>query len=476
MSTLDLPTSSDPWREMRPTFLRWRKDLRIFVREALSVTPEPWQDECLAALSVHDRIALRSGHGVGKTSVLSWIVLGWLLTRFPAKIPCTAPTAHQLEDVLWGEIGKWYRTLHPFLQGLLELKRDRIELTAVPTQSFAVARTARREQPEAFQGFHAENLLFIADEASGIDDLIFEVGEGAMSTPKAKTILAGNPTRISGYFFEAFNRRRSFWHVMHVPCQRSGRVDPEYIERMAQTYGPESDIYRVRVLGEFPRAEVNQFIAPDIVEGCLHYTAEGFDTQPVVLGVDVARFGDDKTVIRLRQGRKVGRAWKYRGKDTMETAALVADLVQEHKPQAVFVDGGGVGGGVVDRLKQLVSRRLIIEVNGGSEAHDPVTYFNKRAEMWGRMRDYLKAGAQLPNDRELTDDLSGPEYGFSAKQQIQLERKEDMKRRGLASPDDGDALALTFAELIIKRGPDFGPPPIWPSGHSPGGPTTWMGH
>ena len=167
---------------------------------------------------------------------------------------------------------------------------------------------------------------------------------------------------------------------------------------------------------------------------------------PKLLGVDVARFGDDQTVMTVRQGRKVWPQLKYRGLDTMQTAARVGDLIIREDPQLVFIDGVGVGGGVIDRLRQLGHSWKIIDVNAGGRADDSTRYFNKRAELWGRMRDYLKEGAELPEDNELRDDLVGPEYGFTPKQQIQLEKKEDMKKRGLSSPDCGDSLALTFSE------------------------------
>jgi len=315
------------------------------------------------------------------------------------------------------------------------------------------ARTARKEKPEAFQGFHSDNMLFIADEASGIENVIFEVGEGAMSTPSAKTILTGNPTRNDGYFHAAFHKNRALWQVFQVSCQNSKNVDPSYIEEMKTKYGEDSDIYRVRVLGEFPAASSLQFIPSDLVEEAQEREEQCFLHDPMILGVDVARFGDDQSIIFPRRGRdaRTFPLQKYRNLDTMQLAARVAEAVREFKPDAVFVDGGGVGGGVVDRLNQLSID--CIEVNFGSKA-DEGRYANKRAEMWGRMKEWLE-GAAIPDGNDLMDDLVGVEYGFTAKNQIQLERKEDMKKRGLASPDMADALALTFAYPVAPKGDEI---------------------
>lgn len=400
-----------------------------------------------------DRLAIRSGHGVGKSTLLAWAILWFMATRFPAKIPCTANTAAQLYDVLWAELAKWHRRMLPELAEMFEWKGERFELRASPNESFAVARTARKEQPEAFQGFHSENLLLIADEASGVDNAIFEAGGGAMSTKGAKTILASNPTRNDGFFFEAFNgKARHLWTPFHVPCSASQYADPKYAADIELQYGKDSDYYRVRVMGNFPIASEMQFIPITIVDEAMVREPMPFMTDPLILGVDVARFGDDQSVICPRKGRDARTLpWKrFRNVDTMTLASAVAELYSSWRADAVFVDGGGVGGGVVDRLRQLSVP--VVEVQFGGKADriavgtgaESAAYANKRAEMWGGMRDWLKGGA-IPDDAQLKADMIGTQYGFDNKNQIILERKEDMKKRGLASPDLADALAITFA-------------------------------
>ena len=196
---------SSSTNDVRKRLKIWYDSPYRFVTQALGVEPEKWQREAMLAIKNNDRVAVKSGHGVGKSALESWIILWWLLTRYPAKVACTAPTGHQLSDVLWGEIAKWYRKLPPGLKSLLAVKNDRVELVSAPSESFAVARTASKETPEAFQGFLSENMLLMVDEASGIEPIIFEVGEGAMATAGAKSFLAGDPTRTSGYFCDAFN-------------------------------------------------------------------------------------------------------------------------------------------------------------------------------------------------------------------------------------------------------------------------------
>lgn len=431
--------------QAKRTIDRYRRDPVAFVVEQIRATPEAWQANALVDIAEHDRLAVKSGHGVGKSALMAWVIIWWHATRFPAKTACTAPTAHQLEDILWGELSAWYRRLSDPWRAQFDLTSGRFAVRGAPDESFAVARTARKENPEAFQGFHSPNMLFLIDEASGVEEIIFEVGQGAMSTAGAKTLMAGNPTRRSGYFFEAFHRDRARWRLHTVRCHDSTRVDPAYPKDMAERYGQDSDIYRVRVLGEFPSASSTQFIPGDIVEPCLTFKAEGMDKMPRVLAVDVARFGDDQSVLGVRQGRRliVDSVKKFRQLDTMQLADRVVEASEQWDPDAIVIDDVGVGAGVTDRLRQLNFK--VVAFNGGMKANDDKTYANRRAETWGLMRDALRAGFELPNDSELVADLIGPEYGFTAKQQIILERKEDMKKRGLASPDVADMLAMTFA-------------------------------
>ncbi|MGH6954705.1 MAG: terminase B [Alphaproteobacteria bacterium] len=430
-----------------------RKHPIAFVIDALGVAPEPWQAEALALVASNDRVAIRSGHGVGKSALLAWLILWWLVTRFPARVPCTAPTAHQLNDVLWGELARWHRDLREPFRSWLTLKSDRVELADAPNESFAVARTARPEQPEAFQGFHSENLLFLVDEASGVDETIFEVGAGSMSTPGAKTVMAGNPTRASGYFHRAFHDLRPHWATMRVSSLQVPRAGG-HVGDIEATYGRDSNAWRVRVLGEFPTQADETVIALELVEAAIKRKVEPDYAFREVWGVDVARFGDDRTALARRRGNAlVAPVESWRGKDTMQTTGVIKaayeSIAEPARPSEIIVDVIGVGAGVVDRLVELG-----LPVRGVNVAEQPAAsdrFLRLRDELWWKARDWFQArAATLPDDlkpgmRDLVAELTAPTYGFTSAGKILVESKDEMKKRGLRSPDLADAFVLTFA-------------------------------
>lgn len=422
-----------------------------YVRDVIGAEPDEWQRQALADIAAQQRVAIASGHGIGKTALIAWILHWFISTRPDPQIVATANTKNQLDSKTWRELAKWNQKA---LNGYwFQHTATRFFLKDAPDTWFASAIPWTEQNSEAFAGTHEEHVLVLFDEASNIADVIWDVVEGAMTTPGAKWVAFGNPTRNTGRFRECFGRFKHRWITRQIDSRTAKMADAKQIQQWIDDYGEDSDFVRVRVRGEFPRAGSNQFIGSDIVEQKI--AAEGYESQPRILGVDVARFGDDQSVLSKRQGRKVFPLTKFRELDTMQLADKVVEVIEEWSPEAVVIDGVGVGAGVVDRLKQLGYGRLITELNGGSSPNDPVTYYNKRAELWGLMRDALKAGLELPDDRELRDELIGPEYGFTAKQQIQLEKKEDMKKRGLSSPDCADALAMTFAvKPMAKKKPN----------------------
>ena len=277
-----------------------------------------------------------------------------------------------------------------------------------------------------------------------------------MTTPRIVWLAFGNPTRNTGRFRECFGRFRHRWDCAHIDSRQVEGTNKAQLAQWVLDYGEDSDFVRVRVKGVFPHTGSMQFISSELVELAMSPRREGLATiyDPLVMGVDVARFGDDRSVIRFRRGRD-GRSIpsiKLRGVDTMQLAARIVDENARYRCAAIFIDGGGVGGGVVDRCRQLGLQVTEVQFGGKSDRatvgeNGAVVYANKRAEMWGNMREWLRDGA-IDNDPELLADLTGVEYGYvlrEGRDAIQLERKEEMKRRGLASSDDGDALALTFA-------------------------------
>lgn len=428
----------------------------LFVESILQVRPEEWQRKALCAVRDNDRVAIRSGHGIGKTAFLSWLILWWVLTRSPSRIACTANTASQLSDILWAEVAKWHRRMPDGLKNLIEVKSDKVEL--IGHDSFAVARTARRETPEALQGFHSANMLFLIDEASGVDDIIFEVGEGAMSTEGAKTVMTGNPTRTSGYFYEAFNKMRERWFTMKVGSADSTQVSDNFIDDMKMKYGEDSNIYRVRVLGEWPEADDDVVVPLHLLQAASEREQEAAETTTVIWGLDVARFGTDKTALCKRKGNVVTEPIKtWRNKDLMEICGIILNEYEttrwSDRPSEILVDSIGLGAGVVDRLME-----LDLPVRGINVAESPAMadrYGRLRDELWFLAKEWFEAReCTIPKQDELINDLSKPRFKFTSNGKLKVESKDEMKRRGLNSPDLADSFCLTFATRasIAKSG------------------------
>jgi phage terminase large subunit len=428
----------------------------LFVEGVLNAKPEEWQRKALYAVRDNDRVAIRSGHGIGKTAFLSWLILWWVLTRSPSRIACTANTASQLSDILWAEVAKWHRRMPDGLKELIEVTSAKVELTG--QDSFAVARTARRETPEALQGFHSQNMLFLVDEASGVDDIIFEVGEGAMSTEGAKTVMTGNPTRTSGYFYEAFNKMKDSFFTMKVASQDSTQVGPKFIDDMIKKYGEDSNIFRVRVLGEWPEADDDVVIPLHLLQSAATRDQVAADTTPVVWGLDVARFGTDKSALCKRKGNVVTEPIKsWRNKDLMEMCGIILNEYEtttwSDRPVEILIDSIGLGAGVVDRLTEL--DLPVRGINVAESASMGERYGRLRDELWFLGKEWFETReCAIPEQDELIDDLSKPRFTFLSNGKLKVEGKDEMKRRGLNSPDLADAFCLTFASRasIAKSG------------------------
>lgn len=445
-------------------FVKYAYDWR---KEALqdSDGPRLWQEKILRIIGEHlrsrkthfqpCRIAVASGHGIGKSALISMVTNWGMSTCDDCKVVVTAATGRQLATKTWPELHKWSR---------LSINSHWWELgaTSVISREKGHERTWRadaltwsEENSEAFSGLHnqGKRIIVVYDEASGIVDKIWEVSEGALTDEETEIIwLAfGNPTQNTGRFRECFGSQRHRWKTMQIDSRTVEGTNKEQIAKWIEDYGEDSDFVRIRVRGEFPRAGSTQLIPSDTVAMARRYRAEGFTSLPKILACDVARYGDAQTVIGLRQGRKSVILAKHRGLSTVQTAERLIAFIQSEAPDATVVDGDGLGAGVVDQLQYRGYGHKLFEFHGGERAADCNAYFNRRAECWGLMRDWLAAGAEIPDDPELESDLTGPQYGFSSKQQIQLEKKEDMKKRGLASPDCADMLAMTFSVKIMSK-------------------------
>jgi len=427
----------------------YRTDPVLFVKEVLGVEPDEWQQDFLNAIASGERkISIRSGHGVGKSTTASWAMLWFLLTRYPVKVVVTAPTSAQLYDALFAELKRWVKELPPTIQDLLDVKQERIELKASSTEAFISARTSRAEQPEALQGVHSENVMLVADEASGVPEAVFEAAAGSMSGHNALTILLGNPVRSSGFFFETHNRLKDEWWTKRVSCEDSARVSQEYIDDMKSRYGEESNAYRIRVLGEFPRSDDDTIIPMELLESAKHRDTRAYEDAPIIWGLDVARFGSDSSVLCKRQSNVVHTLERWRNLDLMQlTGAVVAQYEAcDHKsrPAEILVDSIGLGAGVVDRLIELK-----LPARGINVSESPAmggTYLNLRAELWHKAKAWLeKRDCKIPNNEDLIGELATVRYTFTSNGKIKIESKDDIRKRGLKSPDMADAFVLTFA-------------------------------
>lgn len=455
---ISLPASVAPFRAAtkanryrpRHDHKNRQRSVRRFIQ---SVTPVGRGEAVCITIDHPSELFLTRDHIVTHNSaILAWIVLWFMSTRHPAKAGCTAPTAHQLEDILWPEIALWHSRLEPELREKLKLTHLRLENADEPRLGFAVGRTARPEQPEALQGLHSPNALIVVDEASGVADSIFEVAAGVMSTPGAITVLAGNPTRMSGMFRDT-HLRPGFcerWSRHHVSSEEVDRA-AHHIEDIAARYGRDSNAFRVRVLGEFPTRDDDSVISLAACEAAVRRAGQVEPIRSVapVWGLDVARFGDDRSALAKRCGNVLlepVKAWQ--NKDTMQTAYLVQDEYAacdlDDRPARIYVDVIGVGAGVVDRMREL--GLPVTGINVGEAAPANERYSRFRDELWFRGREWLLNGTSvLVDDRSLIAELCEPKYSFAATGKIVVERKQDLKDRGLPSPDLADAFLLTFA-------------------------------
>ena len=438
-------TGPDTWQE---GFLReWGEEIRL--RGFDGATP-------VAPI----RFVTSSGHGIGKTTVVAWIASVLLSTRPYSQGTVTANTFPQLEAKTWASICRWLRLCktRPWFQ----IGADRIYHKNQPDSWFLRALTAQNEKSESFAGQHAANSssYYIFDEASAIPESIWQVAEGGTTDGEPHWFCFGNPTRNSGRFFEScFGREKHRWKVRSIDARESGITNKTQLAEWVNEYGEDSDFVRVRVRGIPPRAGDLQFIDSERVWEAQKRRVAALADEPLVVGVDVARGGMDSNVICYRRGidaRSI-RAEKIPGEQTRDLtllvsklAGLLSDGLRGQPIAMMFIDGAGVGAGLYHRLSQL-GYRNVTEVQFGGKPPD-AHYANMRSFMWGKLKDWLLRGS-IPDDTQLEIDLTGPGYFHDRNDRLVLESKDDMKERGLASPDYGDALALTFAQPVAPSRP-----------------------
>lgn len=435
----------------------YQKNPVLFAEEVCSFHPDDWQRAVMMDIASSTKVSVRSGHGVGKTSVEAVILL-WFLScfRFP-KVIATAPTRQQLNDILWSEVEKW-RSKSPLLQELLTWTKTYVYMKGYEKRWFAVAKTA--SEPENMQGFHEENMLIIVDEASGVEDAIMEAILATLSGKNNKLLMCANPTRTTGTFYDSHNRDRGMYKCHRVSSLDSARTNKENIASFIRKYGEHSNVVKVRVYGDFPAQEDDVFLPLPLIEQSVINELDTEKIYKITMGVDVARYGDDETIIATNAGGDIDIPVVRHGQSLMTT---VGDIVMQYKrlikeyPNykgviTVNIDDTGLGGGVTDRLEEVKEeerlRRLeIVPVNFGSKPPQDGSedrYQDISTYMWATLKKLMEnREVRIVNDEELVAQLSVRKYSITSTGKIMLESKKAMKDRGIKSPDRGDAVVLS---------------------------------
>lgn len=434
--------------------------------------PEQWQREELEALGEHIkknmlltdlgldmevyRLALASGHGIGKSAFVAWIILFLMSTRTDTRMAVTASTQFQLEDKTWPELGKWLGlsiNKHWFLWTATALS-----FAAYPEAKRknyrATAATVSETNTEAFAGLHNEGrtVAVIFDEASGVYPKIWEVADGALTDGEAFFFGFGNPTKPDGEFADCFDKHAHMYRTRNVDSREVSFTNKNALADIIRKYGEDSDEAKVRVRGMFPSQAFNGFISAEGVDDAMAREDHADPGAGLIMAIDVARYGNDRSVIRFRQGRDARSIppLTFKGLSTVKLAEIAAQEINAKRPDAVVIESTGPGAGVIDILRDKGYR--IHEVHPGSAAINHAIYVNKRAEYWAAMRDWIYDVGVLPMNDGLRRELITIMYSMDRhEQRTQLEAKEAMKKRGLPSPDEADTLALTFAITIPRR-------------------------
>lgn len=438
----------------------WRERPDIFVREVFKATPDPWQDEVLKAFPHKPRIAMKASKGPGKSCIEAWLAWNFLLTRPHPKIACTSISGDNLRDGLWTEMAKWMQ-VSPLLKQAFVWQKERIFARDHPDTWWMAARQwSKSADPSALgntlAGLHADYIMFILDESGGIPDAIMASAEAALSSCKEGHIVqAGNPTHLEGPLYRACTSERAMWHVVEITSDpddpnRSPRVKAEWAREQIEKYGRDNPWVLVNVFGKFPPSSFNALIGPEELQASIRrrYHETELIAHPRILGIDVARFGDDSTIIFPRQGLQAFNPIQYRNINGTQGAEITARKINEWEVDATFIDNtGGFGASWIDNLLRLGKSPIGIHF---SESASNPQFYNKRSEMAFLLVDWIKRGGALPDCNEVIQALAQTSYTFKG-EQLLLEPKEDVKAKLGYSPDHLDALMLTFAMPVEKE-------------------------
>jgi hypothetical protein len=426
--------------------------------------PDIWQATVMRDIGAHmlsvaaeripdptTQIAVRSGHGIGKSALISMLIMWFLATRTTPQAVVTAGTKTQLETKLWRELKKWHE---------LAVNRDWFEWQAT---SFSIKGEGKmwaanaipwsRDNPAAFQGTHEQDVLMVYDEASAVEDMIWEASEGAFTTRGGLWICFGNPTAETGRFAECFERFKHRWLTYTIDSRTAKAADHRKMEEWVRDYGEDSDFVRVRVRGLPPKTSASGlFSASEVREAIDRDIEEEFipTTIPLVCGIDVAHGGDARTVMAFRRGPLIREKdlVKFSEANHMHLADRIAAVLAQRRPEVAFLDAHGAGKGVYDRLVQLGFSNVVASYSGDrSVVLDKLIYLNPRAEWWGRMKKWMSE-SKIPGDSDLLAELIAQPVEYDQMNRLKLMSKQDMREQGLASPDTADAVALTFAQTV----------------------------
>lgn len=461
---------SEALRQAAENLRRWRANPASMVHELFATEPDLWQREILEIFPHKPRIAMKACKGPGKTALLTWLCWNFLLTRPHPKIAATSITKDNLDDNLWTEMAKWQHR-SPLLQEAFTWTKTRIFAKDHPETWWMSARSwpkggSKEQQADTLAGLHADFLMFIIDEAGGVPDAVMAAAEAglanAMNGNEAHIVMAGNPTHLEGPLYRACSTEAALWFVREITGdpddpKRSPRVSPEWARQQIQKYGRENPWVLVNVFGQFPPSSLNSLLGPDEVREAMgrHLREEQYAFAAKILGVDVARFGGDSSIIFPRQGLAAFVPDQLRNVDSTQGAGRVARKWADWDADACFIDDtGGFGAGWIDCLRTL--GRQPIGVPFAGSPNDP-RYYNKRAEIHFEMAAWVKNGGALPFDEELIAELTAPTYTFKGDKFL-IEDKEQIRERIGRSPDKADALACTFAQPVVPK------PRVWAPG------------
>ena len=435
--------------------------------------PRKWQEKILREMTIHIqrngvkdlpemfRMAVASGRVSGKSALVAWIILWMLSTRLGSTVIVTANTEQQLRSRTWAELGKWLTlslnshwwsktatTIKPAPWFDEALERD---LKIDTGYYYAQAQLWSEENPDAFAGIHSSyGVCLIMDEASGIPAPIYSVSEGFFSepTPNRFWFTFSNPRRNQGPFYDSFHSAKAFWKNEQIDSRTVEGTDKDLFSKMIEQYGEDSTVARVEVMGEFPTADDDTVIPMELIKSAVDRDVALAASEPIIWGLDVARFGGDSSALCVRQGNHVLEIQSFQSMDLMQLCGVIKnrydDATAIERPQEILVDVIGLGAGVVDRLAE-----QNLPVRGINVAEAPSTkknYLNLRAELWFAIKDWLsQRDCRLPQNDELEAELASPLYKYTSSGKIKIESKDEMRKRGIKSPDKADALALTMA-------------------------------